>query len=122
MENLGTLIGNVGRLSELRFTPAGKAVTDFSLAINNGKDRAATWYKITVWEAQAENAAKYLKKGSKVAVAISHMHPEAWIDKESGEARATINITARYLEYLTAKGEATTADEPQQVDEDDVPF
>ena len=64
MFNSVNLIGRLGRDPELRFAKGGKAVANFSLATNGpGKDAEPEWHNIVVWEAKAENCAKYLSKG-----------------------------------------------------------
>jgi primosomal replication protein N len=65
------VIGNLGRDPELRYTPQGNAVCNFSVATSEKKrDKAGemqevtTWFRVTTWNKQAENASKYLTKGS----------------------------------------------------------
>lgn len=67
------LLGNLGKDPELRSTQTGTSVCSFSLATSESyKDRNGEWqentdwHNIVMWDRQAENAAKYLKKGSKV--------------------------------------------------------
>ena len=69
------IVGNLGKDPELRYTPQGVAVCDFSMATNEKKrdksgefQEVATWFRVTLWRNQAENAAKYLKKGSQVFI------------------------------------------------------
>lgn len=68
------LIGNLTKDPELRSTPSGKSVCTFSLAVsrrfsNQNGEREADFFNIVVWNKPAENAAKYLRKGSQTAVA-----------------------------------------------------
>lgn len=67
------IIGNLGRDPEMRYTPSGTAVTQFSVAVNrNTRDEAGEWKKETEWfrivlfREQAERAAEWLRKGTKV--------------------------------------------------------
>src|SRR3972149_2758925 len=69
------IIGNLGRDPEMRYTPSGTAVTQFSVAVNrNTRDEAGEWKKETEWfrvvlfREQAERAAEWLRKGAKVYV------------------------------------------------------
>lgn len=64
------LVGNLGADPEARSTAGGKAVTELRLATSDGRGEHATteWHRIILWEKQAETAAKYLKKGSKIYV------------------------------------------------------
>ena len=68
-----TLAGTVGRDAELRRTNSGDAVLNFSLAIDNGKDkegnkRDATWFDCSLWGKRAEALQSYVLKGGKLTV------------------------------------------------------
>lgn len=68
-----TLAGTVGRDAELRRTQNGDAVLNFSLAIDNGKDkngnrRDATWFDCSLWGKRAESLQSYVLKGGKLTV------------------------------------------------------
>ena len=68
-----TLAGTVGRDAELRRTNSGDAVLNFSLAIDNGKDkngnkRDATWFDCSLWGKRAEALQSYIVKGGKLTV------------------------------------------------------
>ena len=71
------IIGNLGRDPEMRYTPAGKAVTEFSVAVshrsrdpqtNEWQDDQTDWYRVTVWGDRAERTAEQFRKGNKVFV------------------------------------------------------
>ena len=69
------IIGNLGRDPEMRYTSSGTAVTQFSVAVNrNTRDEAGEWKKETEWfrvvlfRDQAERAAEWLRKGTKVFI------------------------------------------------------
>ena len=101
-----TFTGNVGNEPELKYTSTGDplAVTTFSVAINNGKtadgqDRQPTWVRVTVWRGLAEVVAQYVKKGDKVTITANQIKANAWLDKQSGEARASIEVTAREVDF-----------------------
>ena len=68
-----TLIGNLGRDPEMRYTPSGQPVTNFSVAVTRawvGQDgqrqEKTVWFRVTAWRKLAEQASQYLTKGSKV--------------------------------------------------------
>ncbi|HAC1836240.1 TPA_asm: single-stranded DNA-binding protein [Listeria monocytogenes] len=73
MMNRVVLVGRLTKDPELRYTPAGLAVTTFTLAVNraftnqNG-EREADFIQCVVWRKPAENAANFLKKGSMAGV------------------------------------------------------
>lgn len=69
-----TITGNIGE-PNLKFTPQGKAVLEFSLAENHSKkdgtewvDDGTTWRRVSIWEKKAEALAEQLKKGDRVIV------------------------------------------------------
>ena len=75
MKNRVYLIGNLGKNTELRHTPAGKSVASATMAITekfkNSKGEpaeATTWVNLEFWGATADNAAKLLLKGSEVVI------------------------------------------------------
>ena len=84
--NILILMGNLGRDPEMRYTPQGKAVTNFSIAINrgSGENRSTLWVKCVAWERTAEFAAEYLRKGMRVIVE-GWLDEEEWTEKESNK-------------------------------------
>lgn len=62
------IAGNVGRDAELRTTQNGDKVLGFSLAVDNGKDKPATWYDCSVWGKRAESLNGHITKGKKLTV------------------------------------------------------
>jgi single-strand DNA-binding protein len=100
-----TIIGNLGRDPELRYTPQGDAVCDFSVAVNDRKrDKAGefqdvtTWFKVTFWRKQAENASKFLTKGRQVYVE-GRLQVEEWTDRD-GNNRQTLAIQGSELQFI----------------------
>jgi single-strand DNA-binding protein len=102
------LIGNLGRDPEAK-SVGSKTVCEFSLATTerwkdaNGQEQKQTdWHRIVVWGKQAENAAKYLKKGSMVYIEGS-MRYRDWTDKE-GNKRSTPEVQAQSITFLDRAG------------------
>lgn len=64
------IIGNLGREPEMKYSPNGDPVTNFSVATSykRGDKDETTWFRVTVWNKQAESCNQYLSKGSKVLV------------------------------------------------------
>jgi single-strand DNA-binding protein len=100
-----TVIGNLGRDPELRYTPQGDAVCDFSVAVNDRKrDKAGefqdvtTWFKVTFWRKQAETASKYLTKGKSVYVE-GRLQVEEWSDRD-GNKRFSLVIQGTDLQFI----------------------
>jgi single-strand DNA-binding protein len=101
------IVGNLGRDPELRYTPQGVAVCNFSLATNEKKrDKSGemqdvtTWFRITLWRNQAENAAKYLTKGSPVYIE-GRLGVEEWTDRD-GKNRYTLEVQGTEMHFISA--------------------
>lgn len=101
------IVGNLGRDPELRYTPQGVAVCNFSLATNEKKrDKSGelqdvtTWFRVTLWRNQAENAAKYLTKGSPVYVE-GRLGVEEWTDRD-GNNRHTLEVQGTEMHFISA--------------------
>ncbi len=98
-------IGNLGRDPELRYTPQGDAVCDFSIAVNDRRrDKSGefqdvtTWFKVTLWRKLAENASKYLTKGRSVYVE-GKLQVEEWTDRD-GKNRHTLVIQGSDIHFI----------------------
>ena len=71
--NVLSIVGRIGKVSELRYTQSGKPVLSFSVATDNGKNadgekRSPTWFEIVLWEKQAETLAQYLAVGDRIGI------------------------------------------------------
>lgn len=104
------LVGNLGKDPELRYTPQGDAVCSFSMATNERKkDKSGefqdvtTWFKVTLWRRQAENASKYLSKGSPVYIE-GRLQIEEWTDRD-GKERFTLGVQATDMQFISSRGE-----------------
>ena len=112
------IVGNVGKDPEMRYTPQGKAVAAFSVAVNRkrGTETETTWFRVTCWEKLADTVNQYLKKGRQVMVIGDQLKASAWVGQD-GEARATLELTARDVRFLGgADGEA------RETEQEDLPF
>ena len=99
------LIGNLGRDPEIRFTPGGAQVCNFTLATNEQwKDKSGQrqerteWHRIVVWGKQAEICKEYLAKGRQVYVEGS-LQTREWNDRD-GNKRTTTEIRAIRIQLL----------------------
>jgi single-strand DNA-binding protein len=99
------IIGNLGRDPEMRYTPSGQAVTQFTVATNrNYKDqqgewqKETEWFRIVVWGQQAERAAENLRKGNKVYVE-GRIQTRQWED-QTGQKRYTTELVANQVSSL----------------------
>ncbi len=106
MFNKVVMIGRLTRDPELRFTPNGKAVANFSLAVDRTFKREgqpdADFFRVTVWGKQAENCANYLSKGSMTAV-DGRMEINKYNDKD-GQERISVDLIASDVRFLSSPG------------------
>lgn len=93
------IAGNIGKTPEIKYTPQGKAVCSFSVAVTEGIDKEHTeWFAVEVWEKTAEAVAKYCDKGSPVLVE-GRLKTRKWTDKD-GNVRYTTDLKATRVEFL----------------------
>lgn len=116
--------GRLTRKPELTYTPNGSACCKMSIAVNDvyvkkGGDKTESVYYIDVvaWGNQAENAAKYLDKGSEIFVE-GRLKQEEWTDKATDEKRRKFVVYADNIQYLSKK----KADGSASADNEEVPF
>jgi single-strand DNA-binding protein len=103
------LIGNLGNDPELRFTPSGVAVASFSLAVNRSwtgadgerKDKS-TWFRVSVWNKQAETVTQYLHKGSKVMV-VGEVEEARVFTGKDGTPRASLEVKSQSVRFMDSK-------------------
>jgi single-strand DNA-binding protein len=106
------LVGRLGRDPETRYTGAGQAVCNFSLATdetykdrNGERQKRTEWHKIVVWGKQAEIAQQYLKKGSLVFVE-GRIQSRQWDDKKDGTKRTAFEIVATSFRMLGSRSDS----------------
>ena len=116
--NVVTLVGNITDDAELRFTPGGAAVANFTVAVNrrqpgqNGgwEDKLDGFFKCTCWREMAENVAESLQKGTRVVV-VGRLQQRSWEDQE-GNRRTAVDIqvdeVGPSLRWATAKVEKSS--------------
>jgi len=100
MDNSVTLVGNVTRDPELRFTPAGQATASFGLAVNRvwtdrqsgERKEAVSFFDVVCWREMAENAAESLAKGSRIIV-TGRLEQRSW-ESQEGEKRSKVEVIA----------------------------
>ena len=105
--------GNLTKDVELRETPNGKSVATLSIAVNRSFSNDTDFFNITVWNNQAENCAKFLKKGNKVAIIGSIQNRQYTAD--DGTKRTVTEIQADKVEFLTPKETAPTSQGGEEV-------
>ena len=96
-DNTTTIVGNVTRDPELRFTPSGAAVCSFGVAWNrkyqrNGEDvEEVSFFDVTCWSSLAENVAESITKGTRVVV-YGRLNQQSW--EQEGQKRNKVEIVA----------------------------
>ena len=106
-----TIIGNLTRDPELRTLSSGVTVCSFTVAVNRRRSQSAEngqpeadFFRVSAWRQLGENCAKYLAKGRKVCV-IGPVSVNTYTGSD-GITRASLEVTADDVEFLTPKNEA----------------
>jgi single-strand DNA-binding protein len=109
------LIGNVGQDPEMRYTPSGAAVTNFSLAVNyrrssRGGDvqdvqEETEWFRVSAWNRLAETVNQYLVKGSKVFV-DGRFQSRQYVGSD-GQTRTSNEVIANRVLFLDRPGQSS---------------
>lgn len=135
-----TIVGYLGNDPEMRFTPSGQAVTSFSVATsrkytnNSGQQiDETTWFRISVWGAQAESCNQYLSKGRPVLV-VGRLRPDPQsggprvYTRKDGSTGASFEVNAFTVRFLPSGGggggsyQGDLGDEEAPEEGDEIPF
>lgn len=131
------IIGRLGVDPELKYTPSGKAVANFSVATSErwtdkdgNKQEKTEWHRVVVWGKLAELCNQYLSKGRQ-AVVEGSLQTRSW-DAQDGSKKYTTEIIGKNVEFLGGNGgsqsNAGGSDEDyspsnqQDFTADDIPF
>lgn len=100
------LIGRLGKDPEMRYTPANKAVTNFTVATSENwtdqggeKQEKTEWHRIVAWGKLAENCAKLLSRGKLVYIE-GRLQTRQWDDRD-GNKKYTTEIVANVMQILS---------------------
>lgn len=103
--NKAIVLGNLGSNPEVKFTPSGSAVANFTVATSeNWNDKSGErkerteWHRIVVWGKLAELCGEYLSKGRQVYLE-GRLQTRSWDDKD-GVKRYTTEIVAQTVQFL----------------------
>jgi single-strand DNA-binding protein len=131
------LVGNLGRDPEMRYTPSGQAVTNFSVAVddsytNNSGERVdrTIWFRVSTWGKLAEVCNNYLKKGRKVLVEGRMVIDPATggprtFTRNDGSAGANLEVNANTVRFLSSRSDDQgyqDSDTGQVSETDEIPF
>ncbi|HJW88891.1 MAG TPA: single-stranded DNA-binding protein [Dehalococcoidia bacterium] len=116
------LIGNVGNDPEMRYTPDGKPVTSFNLAVSRryttreGERREETeWFTVVTWNRLAETCNQFLAKGRRAYVE-GRLRSRVW-DGQDGQKRFRNEVIANKVVFLDRQPVAPAAEEAAQEEE-----
>lgn len=130
-----TIIGNLTADPEVRSTPAGKTVTNFTVAVNRRRSadgqQEADFFRVSAWNQLGENCGKWLVKGRKVAV-VGPVSVRTY-ETQNGKHGASLEVVAQEVEFLSqgAQPDVVSPVPPPNVDRqtgmeeietDDLPF
>lgn len=130
-----TLVGNLGRDPEMRYTPSGQAVCNMNMAVNrtytNSNDEQieeVTWFRVTAWGKQAESCNQYLKKGRQILVegrliADDNGNPKTF-ERGDGSIGSSFEVNAQVIRFLGSRPADDIDDSVVGAGEteDDIPF
>lgn len=138
MVNKVILIGNLGRDPEVRTTPSGQTVANFTMATSRRwKDREGNrqdkteWHNVVVWGKQAEIAGQYLTKGKQIYIE-GRLETRSWDDKTHGDKRYRTEVICDNFQMLGSRaggedssetrGGGPSPDTGGDFVDDDIPF
>ena len=110
-----TIVGYLGRDPELRYTPSGTAVCDFSVATTERKSKRdgeegeeiTTWFRVNMWGRQAELANQYLQKGRLVYVE-GRLSQREYTDRD-GNKRTSLDVHGTDMRFIGSRGDEMAA-------------
>jgi single-strand DNA-binding protein len=134
------IVGYLGRDPELRYTPDGTPVCNFTIATTERKkDKSGefqdvtTWFRVNLWRRQAEIASQYLSKGKQVYVE-GRLSQSEYQDRD-GNTRTSLEVNGTDIQFISPRGDepsapredratrpASSAEPSIPVTDDDIPF
>jgi single-strand DNA-binding protein len=131
------LVGNLGKDPEMRYTPSGQAVTNFSVAVSDNYTNSSgekvdrtIWVRVSTWGKLAETCNQYLKKGRKVLVEGRLQADQATggprvYTRQDGSSGSSFEVNANTVRFLSSRseGEGESYNAPEHAAaEEDIPF
>ncbi|HMA38235.1 MAG TPA: single-stranded DNA-binding protein [Chloroflexia bacterium] len=132
------IIGNLGKDPDMKYTPSGKAITTFSVAVgrtSRAQDGTQTeeteWFRVVAWDKLAETCSQYLHKGSKVYIE-GRLQTRKWTDN-NGQEQKMVEIVANEMMMLDTRqggsmggeqrsGQPAAAAMDADMGDDEIPF
>ena len=131
------IVGRLGKDPEVRYTPSGAAVANFTVATSEEwkdketgeKQERTEWHRIVAWRRLGEICGEYLHKGKEVYIE-GRLQTRSWEDRD-GNTKYTTEIVAQNMQMLgsagkkgraESSGEHSPSEEPANIPDDDIPF
>jgi single-strand DNA-binding protein len=118
-----TVAGSLGRDAELKYLNNGDAISAFSVADSQGKDKHTIWWNCTIYGKRAESLNQYLVKGQAVTV-VGHITEREYTDKNGNERKA-MEIRVNDVMLQGRKQDAApkpVKEEKADYDDSEIPF
>ncbi len=126
MNVLNAIVNLGGKDAEVRYTPSGDAVTQFSVALQSGygDKQVTTWLNCNMWGKRGETIASYLTKGTRIGITGELTNRE--YEAKDGSKKYSLELRVSDVTLLGAKGASTSSAQRQDMQPDeqdpDIPF
>lgn len=121
------LMGNLTKDVDVKYTPSGKAVANFGLAINRAYTSSdgervedVCFVDIVAWDRLAEVCGEYLSKGRQAFIE-GRLQYRTW-EQEDGKKRSKLEVVAQNIQFLGSKADTEAASSEDGTPDDSVPF
>ena len=127
------IVGNLGGDPEMRYTPDGTPVTNFSVAVNRRWNNAdgsqgeeTLWFRCTAWRKTAEVVNQYLAKGRQVLIE-GRLRPDEngnprVFTRSDGSAGSSYEVTVETIKFLGSPPSSNGSEAPAPIEEAEIPF
>lgn len=130
-----TMLGNVGSDPDVRYTPTGKKVINFSFATsrtfanaNGQKETKTLWFRVGLWDPMASRLEDMIHKGSRLLVIGELQEPRVY-KASNGEDRVSLEVTAQNIRLVDSRAESEAKQAQSggggaggDLNEEDIPF
>lgn len=111
--NVWSFIGNLGGDAELKYTPAGTAVAEFSVAVSSGygQNKSTTWARCSLFGARAEKLTGFMHKGDRIGV-TGEARLDTWTNRD-GQEKSALRVNVNDVTLLGGDHERQEAPKPR---------
>ena len=117
--NVTIMMGRLVRDPELRYTASGKAVVNFSIAVQSFRENEPSFFDVVAFGRRAENVTNFFSKGDKILIE-GHLKQERWVDR-NGNKRSRVKIVMENFHFPETKKDDSHSDSLPENDEE-IPF